>query len=82
MEANGAHPQLVNLGDPYYFLNGELLYAGVRIELLTDDGSWVSGRYGFAWDGVDPDSIEAYAQVGDESIPIHETTMLRRPRSS
>jgi hypothetical protein len=80
----GAHPELRQDPDgPRYYFADEPLHAGDIVELLTDDGSWVTSRYEYYWDRQEG-NLDAYLCVGEETLPIRETTTLRltnQPRS-
>jgi hypothetical protein len=73
----GAHPIIRHDPDgPRYYLADEPLHAGDMLELLTDDGSWVTGRYEYYWDRKNG-NLDAYVCVGEETLPIQETATLR-----
>jgi hypothetical protein len=77
----GARPVLRHDADgPRYYLANEPLHAGDIVEFLTDDGSWLSGRYEYHWNRSDG-NLAAYLCVGEETFPIRETATLRWPPS-
>jgi hypothetical protein len=73
----GAHPRLRHdPAGPRYYLADEPLHAGDMLELLTDDGSWVTGRYEYYWDRKNG-NLDAYLCIGEETLTIRETATLR-----
>ncbi len=78
-------------GGPRHFLAGLPVPAGATLELLLDDGDWVSIRYEWSWRrdelpqayialGV-PNGARAFGERPAVSFELPSTAILRWPRS-